>query len=78
MNKLLGVILVALGVAALWFGGIPYKSNETVLKLGPLEAKAELDKTAEIPKSFSAKDSRVRVLVQEKKEKANSRQSTCF
>ena len=50
MNKLLGVILVALGTAALWFGGVPYKSNETVLKLGPLEAKAELDKVAEIPK----------------------------
>lgn len=54
MNKLLGVILCALGVAALWFGGIPYKSNETVLKLGPLEAKAELDKTAEIPKPVGA------------------------
>lgn len=50
MNKLLGVILIGLGVAALWFGGVPYKSNETVLKLGPLEAKAELDKVAEIPK----------------------------
>ena len=50
MNKLLGVILIGLGVAALWFGGVPYKSNETVLKLGPLEAKAELDMVAEIPK----------------------------
>lgn len=54
MNKLIGLVLVALGVAALWFGGIPYKSNETVLKLGPLEAKAELDKTAEIPKPVGA------------------------
>lgn len=50
MNKLLGVILIGLGTAALWFGGVPYKSNETVFKLGALEAKAELDKTAEIPK----------------------------
>lgn len=54
MNKLLGVILIACGVAALWFGGVPYKSNETVVKLGPLEAKAELDKTLEIPKPVSA------------------------
>ena len=54
MNKLLGVLLVGLGVAALWFGGIPYKSNETVIKLGSFEAKAELDKTAEIPKPVGA------------------------
>ena len=54
MNKLLGVILVAAGVAALWFGGVPYKTNETVVKLGPLEAKAEMDKTLEIPKPVSA------------------------
>lgn len=54
MNKLLGVILVAAGVAALWFGGVPYKTNETVVKLGPIEAKAEMDKTLEIPKPVSA------------------------
>ena len=53
MNRLLGIILIALGTAGLWFGGVPYKSNETVLKLGPLEAKAELDKVAEIPKPVS-------------------------
>ena len=54
MNKLLGLVLITLGVAALWLGGIAYKSRETVLKLGPLEAKAELDKTAEIPKPVGA------------------------
>lgn len=54
MNKLLGLVLVTLGVVALWFGGIPYKSNETVLKLGPLEAKAELDRTLDIPKPVGA------------------------
>ncbi|MFZ5438913.1 MAG: hypothetical protein ACOZQL_02835 [Myxococcota bacterium] len=54
MNKLLGLILVAAGTAGLWFGGIPYKSNETVVKLGPIEAKAELDKNFEIPRPVSA------------------------
>lgn len=54
MNKLIGLILVAAGTAGLWFGGIPYKSNETVVKIGPLEAKAELDKNFEIPKPISA------------------------
>ncbi|MFT3708227.1 MAG: hypothetical protein QM817_11290 [Archangium sp.] len=54
MNKLIGLVLVAAGVAGLWFGGVPYKSNETVVKIGPIEAKAELDKTWEIPKPVSA------------------------
>jgi hypothetical protein len=53
MNKLLGVVLVAAGTLGLWFGGIPYKTNETIVKLGPLEAKADLDKTLEIPKPVS-------------------------
>ena len=54
MNKLIGLVLIAVGVVALWFGGIPYKTNETVLKLGPLEAKADLDKTLDIPKPVGA------------------------
>jgi hypothetical protein len=54
MNKLIGLVLIAAGTAGLWFGGVPYKSNETVVKIGPLEAKAELDKTWEIPKPVSA------------------------
>ncbi len=54
MNKLFGVVLIAAGVAGFWFGGIPYKSNETIVKIGPLEAKADLDKKLEIPKPVSA------------------------
>lgn len=54
INKLIGIALVAAGTFALWFGGVPYKSTETVVKLGPLEAKAELDKNWEIPKPISA------------------------
>lgn len=54
MNKILGIVLVAAGTAALWFGGIPYRTNETVVKLGPLEAKADVDRTLEIPKPISA------------------------
>lgn len=54
MRKLLGVVLNAAGVAALWFGGIPYTSKETVVKLGPLEAEAELHKKVEIPQPVGA------------------------
>jgi hypothetical protein len=54
MNKLIGILLVAAGTAALWFGGIPYRTNETVVKLGPLEAKADVDRTLEIPRPISA------------------------
>lgn len=54
MNKLIGLILIVAGVAALWFGGIPYRTNETVVKIGPIEAKADMDKTLEIPKPVSA------------------------
>ncbi|MFO0596171.1 MAG: hypothetical protein U0228_12725 [Myxococcaceae bacterium] len=54
MNKLIGIVLVAAGTAGLWFGGIPYRTNETVLKVGPLEAKADVDRTMEIPKPISA------------------------
>lgn len=54
MNKIIGIVLVAAGTAGLWFGGIPYRTNETVVKLGPLEARADVDRTLEIPRPISA------------------------
>ena len=52
--KLIGIALVAVGTAGLWFGGIPYRTNDTIVKLGPLEAKADVDRTLDIPKPVSA------------------------
>lgn len=54
MAKLLGVLLVAAGTALLWFGGVPYRGQETLLKVGSFEARAELDKKLEVPRPVSA------------------------
>lgn len=61
--KLIGILLVAAGTAGLWFGGIPYRTNDTVVKLGPIEAKADVDRTLEIPKPVSAGLNAVGVLL---------------
>ncbi len=51
---LAGLVLIAFGTVALWFGGIPYRTNETVLDLGPLKATATRDRTVEIPQPVGA------------------------
>jgi hypothetical protein len=47
--KLIGVVLIVFGVAALILGGIRYTTNETVVDVGPIHATAE--KHHEIPLS---------------------------
>lgn len=44
-----GVLLIVLGVAALAYQGISYKSRETIVDIGPLKATAERQKTLELP-----------------------------
>ena len=39
--KLIGILLILFGVAALAFGGITYTDREQVLDLGPIEATTE-------------------------------------
>lgn len=39
--KLVGILLIVLGVAALAVGGIRYTTREKVLDLGPIEATSE-------------------------------------
>ncbi len=51
---LLGLLLIALGVVVLMFGGVPYRTTETVLELGPIHATAKRDKTFEIPPPVGA------------------------
>jgi hypothetical protein len=43
--KLIGVLLIVLGVAALAVGGISYTKREKVLDIGPIQATAEREKT---------------------------------
>ncbi|MBK7862024.1 MAG: DUF3185 domain-containing protein [Archangiaceae bacterium] len=54
MMRIAGVVLNLLGVLSLWFGGVPYKTRETVLDIGPLKATTEVEKKAEIPPPIGA------------------------
>jgi len=47
--KILGIVLVALGVIALVYGGIGYSKDRTVLEIGSLEVTASEQKTFPIP-----------------------------
>ncbi|MEM1060242.1 MAG: hypothetical protein AAGK14_13440 [Verrucomicrobiota bacterium] len=49
LKVIVAVILIVLGVLGLVYKGFNYKSNETVLDLGPIKATAEVEKTADIP-----------------------------
>jgi hypothetical protein len=47
--KIVGLVLIVLGVAALAYQGITYTSRETVLDIGPVKATAERQKTIPLP-----------------------------
>ncbi|MBS1151258.1 MAG: hypothetical protein H6Q89_2956 [Myxococcaceae bacterium] len=51
---LAGVVLIALGVLALIYRGIPYQNEEQVLQVGPFRASAVQDKSIEIPPAVGA------------------------
>jgi hypothetical protein len=44
-----GLVLVALGVAALASGGLTYTSRDVVLDIGPVRATADRQKTLSLP-----------------------------
>jgi hypothetical protein len=46
---LIGIALIVLGVIALTYHGITYTTRERVLKIGPLEATQEVEKTIPLP-----------------------------
>ena len=47
--KILGIVLVALGVLALVYGGIDYNKNRTVLEVGSMSVTATEHKNIPIP-----------------------------
>ena len=47
MNKTLGIILIALGLFGLAWGGFTYKTREKVVDIGPIHATRE--KTHNVP-----------------------------
>ncbi len=44
-----GIILVALGLAALIYQGITYTTRDTVVDIGPIHATADHQKTVPLP-----------------------------
>jgi uncharacterized membrane protein HdeD (DUF308 family) len=47
--KILGVILIVLGIVALAYQGITYTTSEKVVDLGPLKVEAKKEKTIPLP-----------------------------
>jgi uncharacterized membrane protein HdeD (DUF308 family) len=47
--KIVGIILIVLGVIALAYGGISYTRREKVVDIGPIEATAERRETIPLP-----------------------------
>ena len=48
-TAIVGVLLIALGLAALAYQGITYTSRETVVDIGPVHATADRQKTLPLP-----------------------------
>jgi len=46
---LIGIVLTAIGLAALIYGGITYSSQEEEVKVGPIEVTAKTKKTIPLP-----------------------------
>jgi len=44
-----GVLLILLGVAALVYQSVTYRSRETVIDIGPVHATAERERTLPLP-----------------------------
>ena len=51
--KIVGIILIVLGILGFIFRAVTYTTEETVLDLGPIEAKAEKENTIPIPEIAS-------------------------
>jgi len=47
--RVVGIILIVLGIVALIFQGITYTTREKVIDLGPIEATAKKEKTIPLP-----------------------------
>ncbi len=47
MNKILGIVLIIVGLVGLAYGGLTYTSRETIVNIGPIHATRE--KTHNLP-----------------------------
>ena len=49
MVRIVGIVLIVLGIVALAYGGISYTRREKVIDIGPIEATAERRETIPLP-----------------------------
>lgn len=49
LRKVVGLVLIVLGLVALVYQGISYTSRETVIDIGPVHATADRQKTLPLP-----------------------------
>jgi hypothetical protein len=49
MMRIVGMVLIALGVAALIYRGVTWTEREQVIDLGPLKATADRERTVPLP-----------------------------
>jgi hypothetical protein len=47
--RIIGIVLIVIGLISLALGGISYTTNEKVVDIGPIEATAERHKTIPLP-----------------------------
>ena len=50
--KVLGIVLIVVGLAALAFGGISWTKREKVLDIGPIQAETQKKETLPLPPLF--------------------------
>jgi hypothetical protein len=49
LTGIVGIILIAIGIIALAYGGITYTKREKVIDAGPLQVSADREKTIPLP-----------------------------
>ncbi len=54
MLKIIGIILIVVGIVALVFQGITYTTHKTVIDMGPIHATADQKKTLPLPPVLGA------------------------
>lgn len=49
MNKTIGIVLIIVGLVGLAYGGLTYKTRESIVNIGPIHASREKTHTLPLP-----------------------------
>lgn len=63
LATIIGILLIAVGIVALIFNGIPYHSEEGHLNVGPVHAQIETQKEFPLPRVLGVVSAAAGVLV---------------